>query len=212
MIITTRSTWSRRRRWSDGGHSRSPWASDTSVPLLQAQACAIYQASISGRLYCLVPLRMSAAQGMAWAGPDRSIREPLLRMQAGWTTERFTKTTQGWPVPCVWQAATEGKMTKHLNGAALIAAERQRQIDEELWTAEHDDHHENAELLEAAISYVGASIPRHVRNIRPAFWWPVDWDLRWFKPKDSISNLVKAGALIAAEIDRLQRLGKDGGK
>ncbi len=92
------------------------------------------------------------------------------------------------------------------NGAALIAEERQRQIDQEGWTAEHDDQHGNAELLEAAIAYVATAIPRSVRNIRPSFWWPVDWDLRYFKPKDSIANLVKAGALIAAEIDRLQRL------
>jgi hypothetical protein len=36
-------------------------------------------------------------------------------------------------------------------------------------------------------------------------FWP--WDQDWWKPSpDPIRNLVKAGALIAAEIDRLQRL------
>lgn len=36
--------------------------------------------------------------------------------------------------------------------------------------------------------------------------WP--WDASWWKPSpDPIANLVKAGALIAAEIDRLQRKG-----
>ena len=36
--------------------------------------------------------------------------------------------------------------------------------------------------------------------------WP--WDLEWFKPSpyDRIRELVKAGALIAAEIDRLQNI------
>ena len=36
--------------------------------------------------------------------------------------------------------------------------------------------------------------------------WP--WDESWFKPTpdDRIRELVKAGALILAEIDRLQRL------
>ena len=34
--------------------------------------------------------------------------------------------------------------------------------------------------------------------------WP--WEKNWWKPSDDkIRNLVKAGALIAAEIDRLQR-------
>ena len=38
--------------------------------------------------------------------------------------------------------------------------------------------------------------------------WP--WSDKWWKPKDKIRDLVRAGALIAAEIDRLQRL-KEGG-
>ena len=44
------------------------------------------------------------------------------------------------------------------------------------------------------------------RRIRKAGWrngWP--WDKKWWKPSDDpIKNLIKAGALIAAEIDRLQ--------
>jgi hypothetical protein len=36
--------------------------------------------------------------------------------------------------------------------------------------------------------------------------WPKEWNVDWWKPSDDpIRNLVKAGALIAAEIDRLQR-------
>jgi hypothetical protein len=35
-------------------------------------------------------------------------------------------------------------------------------------------------------------------------WWP--WSFEWWKPKDRIRNLVRAGALIAAEIDRLQAM------
>lgn len=34
--------------------------------------------------------------------------------------------------------------------------------------------------------------------------WP--WGTQSFKPTNSIRDLTKAGALIAAEIDRLQRL------
>jgi hypothetical protein len=44
-------------------------------------------------------------------------------------------------------------------------------------------------------------------KVRPCFDWP--WSKKWWKPSsDPIRNLVKAGALIAAEIDRLQRAKK----
>lgn len=46
------------------------------------------------------------------------------------------------------------------------------------------------------------------RRVRKAGWrngWP--WDAKWWKPSDDpIKNLVKSGALIAAEIDRLQNI------
>jgi hypothetical protein len=88
-----------------------------------------------------------------------------------------------------------------MNGASLIAKERKRQILEEGWTPEHDNEHDEMELTFAAISYC-----QHAKGDRG--WnpnWP--WPLKWWKPKGGkIRNLVKAGALIAAEIDRLQRL------
>jgi hypothetical protein len=93
------------------------------------------------------------------------------------------------------------------DGARQIAAERRRQVDVEGWTPEHDDEADSAELARAALCYadeaaVQASGRRHVDESRPA--WP--WDESWWKPSaDPIRNLVKAGALIAAEIDRLQR-------
>jgi hypothetical protein len=37
------------------------------------------------------------------------------------------------------------------------------------------------------------------------FYWPWEWS--FWKPRDPVRNLVIAGALIAAEIDRLQRKG-----
>ena len=89
----------------------------------------------------------------------------------------------------------------------LIAAERQRQIDEEGFDAEHDDEHKNFQLSDAAICYanMGSEGPfMYPRAGVPPFLWP--WHAKWWKPSpDPIRNLVKAGALIAAEIDRLQR-------
>jgi len=91
-------------------------------------------------------------------------------------------------------------------GVELIAAERQRQMEVEGWSPEHDDEHEDGELLEAGISYA-----EHVAV--KGTWVPKTWpfDEGWWKPSPNpIRNLVKAGALIAAEIDRLQRVESHG--
>lgn len=84
-------------------------------------------------------------------------------------------------------------------GAELIAEERQRQIEQEGWTAEHDDAHNTGDLQHAAIAYIAESIESGTGYV----YWP--WQREWWKPKDRISNLKRAGALIAAEIDRLNR-------
>jgi len=93
-----------------------------------------------------------------------------------------------------------------MNGVELIAAERARQIAMEGWTPEHDDNHDNAELADAARCYIRqSSCPEKFTRGQSPFIWP--WEACWWKPSpDPVRNLVKAGALIAAEIDRLQRL------
>jgi hypothetical protein len=91
------------------------------------------------------------------------------------------------------------------SGVVLIAAERQRQIDVEGWTAEHDDDHTNGQLARAGACYAIRSGRHDNKYAYTPLAWP--WDTEWWKPSpDPIRNLVKAGALIAAEIDRLQRL------
>jgi len=92
-----------------------------------------------------------------------------------------------------------------VTGVELIAAERQRQIEVEGYDAAHDDTHNKTELLAAAICYVttcrpgGAEFYRHVPGA-----WPWD-DASWRPKADFIGNLAKAGALIAAEMDRRLR-------
>lgn len=94
------------------------------------------------------------------------------------------------------------------SGIDLIAAERARQIGVEGWTPEHDDAHVAGEIAYAAECYVRAAI--EVENgLRPLSRppnWP--WEPAAWKPseRDPVRNLTKAGALIAAEIDRLERL------
>jgi hypothetical protein len=95
----------------------------------------------------------------------------------------------------------EEKITK--SGVELIAEERQRQIDQEGWTEEHDDQWQGGEMAKAAMAY---TYSRYISSKDVlVLYWP--WDKKFWKPKDPIRDLVRAGALIAAEIDRLQRGG-----
>ena len=83
-----------------------------------------------------------------------------------------------------------------------VLAERRRQIEAEGWTPEHDDEHSVGELAKAAACYVLVSAgfnPDATINV-----WP--WHRLWWKPSDKRRNLVKAGALILAEIERLDRM------
>jgi hypothetical protein len=98
-----------------------------------------------------------------------------------------------------------------MTGAEMIAAERERQITNEGWTPDHDSHHDRDQLLGAANCYLGAVALRRVGEpngrIRQLLGlipegWP--WQPFLFKPKNDVRDLVRAGALIAAEIDRLQ--------
>ena len=95
-----------------------------------------------------------------------------------------------------------GRTTAALN---QIALERKRQVEEEGWTLEHDDEHGGGEMGYAAACY---GIPSrymvdHVDGC-PTFW---PWSDSWWKPTpdDRVRELVKAGALIVAEIERIQR-------
>jgi len=97
-------------------------------------------------------------------------------------------------------------------GASLVAAERRRQIAEEFYTLEYDQQHKQHELVRAALCYAYAGwtlaaggSARAVRtNPKIAVLWP--WAQGLWKPDDDeVRNLAKAGALIAAEIDRLER-------
>lgn len=92
-------------------------------------------------------------------------------------------------------------------GVELIATERERQITSEGWSAAHDDEHDACELNIAADCYLTTAHLTAVGGCGPddcPDHWP--FDESWWKPSDDpIRSLVKAGALIAAEIDRLQR-------
>lgn len=91
--------------------------------------------------------------------------------------------------------------------AADVLAERRRQVEQEGWTHEHDEGHPFGELAEAAACYAAACADPEGSDVplgRLGVHWP--WLACWWKPsKDPRRNLVKAGALILAEIERLDR-------
>jgi hypothetical protein len=85
----------------------------------------------------------------------------------------------------------------------LIRAERERQVAEEGWTPEHDDTHDAGQLAKAAGVY---AMPYN------GSWklseWP--WELESMRFHHGtrggrVRELVKAGALIVAELERLER-------
>lgn len=97
--------------------------------------------------------------------------------------------------------SVQGDEVNEGTGVNLIRAERQRQIDVEGWTPAHDAEHRDDALAHAAACYLLATHPR--TNVYTMTLWP--WNTTWWKPspEDRVRELVKAGALIAAEIDRL---------
>lgn len=86
-----------------------------------------------------------------------------------------------------------------------IAAERRRQIEIEGWTPEHDDvEHPHGEMSQAAATYaLEATRDNHYRDDGLPVTWP--WSSGWWKPKDRRRNLIRAAALVVAEIERIDR-------
>ncbi|HBQ6696756.1 TPA: hypothetical protein MBK65_001844 [Klebsiella pneumoniae] len=98
------------------------------------------------------------------------------------------------------------------NAVQSVIAERQRQQSAEGWTSKHDDKHDNNELAFAASCYAFHSAAASwdfeddgtPYDIHPAPKnWP--WAPEWWKPTNPRRDLVKAGALILAEIERIDR-------
>ncbi|SFJ08143.1 hypothetical protein [Aerobium aerolatum] len=106
-----------------------------------------------------------------------------------------------------------------LSKAAIdILNERARQMNEESWTPAHDDQHADFSLSRAAIAYAACAAAGPIdRTIIDAYGaagltaflkalWPIGWSTQWFKPTSRRRDLIKAAALLMAEIERLDRL------
>lgn len=117
---------------------------------------------------------------------------------------------------CAVRAAIQDDTYMGSKVMADIIRERRRQVHAEGWTEAHDDEHVDGELAVAAAMYALPAHKRLLRNARaagaedwPPLWvprqWP--WEATGWKPKDARRDLVRAAALIVAEIERLDRKG-----
>ena len=99
-----------------------------------------------------------------------------------------------------------------MSGRAIhdVEAERHRQVFEEGFIEQHDDLHDKGEMARAAAAYAIHSARFRDANekeyrIKAAHpEWP--WSRQWWKPKDRRRDLIRAAALIIAEIERLDRM------
>lgn len=110
-----------------------------------------------------------------------------------------------------YRRAVEG--LGYQSGIPSINRERWRQIRAHNFFGPHDDAHTDSELVAAAIAYATVSVMQQTRADAAgmlcghppptSFGWPAGWT--WHPEPTSRENLIKAGALIAAELDRLAR-------
>ena len=113
----------------------------------------------------------------------------------------------------------------HKSRAAVdVLTERHRQNRHEGYNASHDDEHTDGSLASAAVCYAllepkvedraAWEYPGRGECDRQTIYekiprlWPSSWHPRYWKPKDRRRNLVRAAALILAEIERIDRAAK----
>ena len=83
-----------------------------------------------------------------------------------------------------------------------IAAERRRHVEGEGWSREHDDAYQPGVLARAGAAYAIAWINSTTAVVAKRLW-PLS--ASWWKPSSKRRDLVKAGSLIVAEIERIDR-------
>jgi len=93
-----------------------------------------------------------------------------------------------------------------------VLAERERQINVKGYSTDHDDSYEQNELPRAAAEYTNQVIgrgwiferhPDLYRSEVASDFWP--WDACYWNPKSPREDLVRAAAILIAEIERLDR-------
>lgn len=205
------------RRTSCAPLSGSGLRYDWSAPALRAHdglAGDRFEDPVAGWLGLGVDER-EAFEAWAKTQGDKWLIVGGLQWSAGTDDYASARTNAAW---AAWQAraalaAPIAQTAPHPASSALadVAAERRRQIEAEGWVPKHDDRYHYGELSAAAASYAldasGIQLG-HDSSKNPPSTWP--WHRDWWKPGDPRRMLVKAAALILAEIERLDRAARGG--
>ena len=106
----------------------------------------------------------------------------------------------------------------HSKAVLDVLNERNRQINQENYSAEQDDQYQNNELLRASVGYAEHVVargwvysdanPEKYQSEEESEFWP--WPSESWKPKNPRADLVRATALLIAEIERMDRASEGG--
>ncbi|MGX9966093.1 hypothetical protein ACVFYP_22395 [Roseomonas sp. F4] len=150
--------------------------------------------------HALITLQSRSVGAIYWINDATRLRQDL-QGAAAMLEAQATKLVA---TSCA-KAAPSPTMRPHECVILELARERERQIDGEGFALERDDQYDRGELALAAACYAGetgtfgSGLLGQVKRL----CWP--WSALWWKPTTRRRDLIKAGALIVAEIERLDR-------
>lgn len=137
-----------------------------------------------------------------------AVKEMEVKLPDNWLTNQIRATREQVSQLPDWLIDGDGKDARDKfrdSGTIMILHERARQCRELGYDSKHDDEHDRCELISAAVAMALAAKEELTGKRQGALLhWP--FQVREFKHKPAVEMLVKAGALIAAEIDRLGRV------
>lgn len=85
-----------------------------------------------------------------------------------------------------------------------VQAERSRQVEVKGWTPAHDDEDEKG----GGLALAAACYALKAAGVEAKRYWP--WGENWIRPMPAREMLVRAAALLVAEIERRDRVAPGG--
>lgn len=144
-----------------------------------------------------------AREPIAWVTDDDRAITAAQKQRALADGGATASSVRPYSVPCYAVSAPADAGEARLTDAARdMLAERRRQVEAEGWTPEHDDQYQHGAIALAAACYAANAGGVAWADPLPSFW---PWMHNWWKPTTPRRDLVKAGALILAELERLDR-------
>ncbi|APY96621.1 hypothetical protein [Burkholderia pseudomallei] len=144
-----------------------------------------------------------AREPIAWMTDDDRAITAAQKQRALADGGATASSVRPYSIPCYAVSAPADAGEARLTDAARdMLAERRRQVEAEGWTPEHDDQYQHGAIALAAACYAANAGGVAWADPLPSFW---PWMHNWWKPTTPRRDLVTAGALILAELERLDR-------